>query len=86
MIVTLPSPHPEALARPSTPKVRELGSVPQFLILPLFSHLDSQLSLLKNLGVRHTTIATLAPQVIVILNLEKKVEIIPQPIVEDNRN
>jgi hypothetical protein len=36
--------------------------------------------------VRHTTIATLAPQVIVILNLEEKVEIIPQSIVEDNQN
>jgi len=37
LLVALPSPHPIIPARRSTPKCRKPGSVPQLLILPLFS-------------------------------------------------
>jgi hypothetical protein len=36
-LIICPSPHPEALARPSTPKCCEPMSVPQLLILSMFS-------------------------------------------------
>jgi len=52
-LITHPSLHPRALACPSTPKCVELRRVPQFLVLSLFSHLDSQLSPSKSLGVHH---------------------------------
>jgi hypothetical protein len=37
LFVTLPNPHPRALAHPSTPKVLQVGSVPRLLVLLLFS-------------------------------------------------
>jgi len=39
-------------AHPSIPKCYELRNIPRFLFLLLFSHLGSQLNLLKSLGVR----------------------------------
>ncbi len=59
LLVPLPSPYPRAPACLLPLKCCESGSVPQLFILPLFSHLDSQLSLPRNLGVRQATKATL---------------------------
>jgi hypothetical protein len=44
-------PHLGTPAHPSTPEVLWIRNVPQLFILPLFSHLDSQLSLSRSLGV-----------------------------------
>jgi len=56
-LVTLPSPHPEAPARPSTPKCCKPGSVPELLILLLFSHLDSHVSLKEFGGASYFLLA-----------------------------
>ncbi len=45
-------PIPELQHGPLPLKCYGLGSVPQLLILPMFSHFNSQLSLPRSLGVR----------------------------------
>jgi len=50
MLVIHPSPHPKTLTRLFTPKCYELMNVPQFLLLLLFSFLDSHLSLSRSVG------------------------------------
>jgi hypothetical protein len=52
-LVTLPNPYLGALAHLLPPKCYKSGNVPQLFILPLFSHLNSQLNLLRSLGVHH---------------------------------
>jgi hypothetical protein len=42
LLVIFPNPHLGTPACPSTPKCYKPRNVPQLLILPLFSHLDSQ--------------------------------------------
>jgi hypothetical protein len=51
-LVTHPSLHPRALARPSTPKVLQTRDRTPTLYPSIIFTLDSQLSLSKNLGVR----------------------------------
>jgi len=53
LLVNLSSPHPEAPARPSTPKCYEPKNVPQLIFLSLSSPLDSQLSPSRSLGMHH---------------------------------
>jgi len=54
LLINLPSPHPGAIACPFTFKMLQVREhAPQFLLLLLFSFLDSQLNPSKSLGVRH---------------------------------
>jgi len=50
LFVTLFSPHPEALPRPSTPKCYELKNIPQLLILSLFSPFGFIVDSIKEFG------------------------------------
>jgi hypothetical protein len=55
LFITHPSPHPRTPTYPYTPsKCYKLGSVPQLFLLPMFSPLDSHLSLWRSLGVCHS--------------------------------
>jgi len=50
LFITFSSPHPRALTCPSTLKCCEPGSVPQFLILPLFSPFGFVVKSIKEFG------------------------------------
>jgi len=51
LFVNLPSPHPWAPTRPSTPEMLRAKKRAQFFSFPLSSPLDSQLNPSRNLGV-----------------------------------
>jgi hypothetical protein len=53
LLVNLPSPHPKISTHPSTLKMLWPRNVPQLLLLPLSSFLDSQLNPSKRLWVGH---------------------------------
>jgi hypothetical protein len=52
-LITHPSPHPTALARPFTPKMLWVREHTLTLLLPLFPLLDSPTNLSRNVRVRH---------------------------------
>ncbi len=56
VLVNLPSPIPELQHAPLPPKCYEPRSVPQLLLLPLFSPLGSYLSPSRSLGVCHSNL------------------------------
>jgi len=53
MFVTFLNPHPKASHTPLPPNCYKPKNMPQFLLLSLFSSLDSQLSPSRSLGMHH---------------------------------